>query len=185
MGHADAAGRASPRGCQPHQALLSYNNRPTLLSQPTVLSWGQKTPPAKFHSCKFPTSGNLFSSPLSLLMAPSSVLEWSPRCHAIGEEWRELCCQRGGRSPLPVSKALPSQAISGLRGQPCCCRFVEEVSGVGNFLGSESGCQMTAPSRHPSVLGLSSILYPREKAYTGQGGCEELERLCPQSFIAG
>lgn len=114
---------------------------------------------------------------LSLFTAPSSVSEWSPRCHGIRKEQKELCSQRE-RVSLPVSKPFSCQAVSSLRRQPQGPLSVEEASGTWGF----SQFSMWLPSdstSHASIRWSSPFFHPPPQGEKSQPTSldEELQRL--------
>lgn len=153
------------------QGPLSYDNRPSFLSQPTVQLRGQETPPAPSSiATSFPPAEIYL-----LLCCPSSLPQvqcWGGLHGATPSgESGESCVHGKKGSPLPVSCPFLAGLLEPQR-TAHGCQSVEEVSRNGNFPGSKSGCQMTAPLEHPfpGRPGLLSILHTEDKACTGPCG---------------
>lgn len=171
MGRTDAAGQVSPHGCHPHRALcpmtIDHLSCPSQLS-----SWGGAGDPPSPSSIatSFPPAEIYL-----LLCCPSSLPQvrcWGGLHGAtpLGESG-ESCVHSKKGSPLPVSCPFLAGLLEPQR-TAHGCQSVEEVSRNGNFPGSKSGCQMTAPLEHPfpGRPGLSSILHTEDKACTGPCG---------------
>lgn len=137
---------------------MSYEDRPPLPSLADCPVRGRRGHPSSSAVASF-LLWIRFAFLLSLFVAPSSVSEWSPRCHGIRKEQKELCSQRE-RVSLPVSKPFSWQAISSLRRQPQGPPSIEEAGERGVFLGSACGCQVTALPTHLFAGRLEPFFHP-------------------------
>lgn len=91
----------------------------------------------------------MFVSLLSLFIVPSLALEVVSVVACHQERVIGLCSQREKGSFVSVQAPFPGRKISSLRGQPEAANLLRKSVENGIFLGSESGCQMTASLRPP------------------------------------
>ena len=119
-----------------------------------------------------------------LLRWRSWALEWSPRRHAIREEWRELCPQRGGGPFAGVPAPSPGRLAPASEDSPTGAGLLRTSAGMGvslvpNLAPEDSTLQ------HPLVLGPCPVPRPRERACAGlAGGVEGLATVCHLSLTA-
>lgn len=169
MGRTDAAGRLSPLGRHPHRALCPVVI--DCLSCPSQLSCRGGVREAGIPPCTpapSPVAASLPPAEICLLLRWRSwALEWSPRRHAIREEWRELCPQRGGGPFAGVPAPSPSRLAPASKDSPMGAGLLRTSAGTGVSLVPNLAPEDSA-LQHPLVLGPCPVPCPRERACAGR-----------------
>lgn len=128
---------------------LSREDGPPLPSPANGPVWGEEETSPQFHSCTFSTSGNTFASLLSLFVAPSSVLGWSPRCQSIRKRVARAVLTAIKGLLASVQAPFPGRLSPASEDSLKVTHLLRKSVENGIFLGSECGCHMTAPPRRP------------------------------------
>lgn len=157
---------------------LSREDGPPLPSPANGPVWGEEETSPQFHSCTFSASRNTFASLLSLFVAPSSVLGWSPRCHSIRKRVARAVLTAIKGLLASVQAPFPGRLSPASEDSLKVTHLLRKSVENGIFLGSECGCHMTAPPRRPFPGCPGPFFHPpprREPELTRVD--EELKRL--------